>query len=134
MKRKFIICGIIGWCMEILWTGFQSFRRREMQLKGHSSIWMFPIYGMASFLLPLMRWIKDKNALLRGSIYAICIFVGEYVTGILLKKYDSCPWDYNHCKYHYKGVIRLDYLPLWFLAGLFFEKILGKKPKDSLPK
>ena len=44
-----------GWCMEILWTGLHSFRVRDPKLTGHSSLWMFPIYGCAAFLEPLMR-------------------------------------------------------------------------------
>jgi uncharacterized membrane protein len=126
MKNKFLLCGLIGWCMEILWTGLESFRRRELALVGRSSIWMFPIYGMASFLSPISKWIKNKNAIFRGGIYAVCIFAGEFFTGTLLKKYDLCPWDYSRSKLHFKGLIRLDYAPLWFFVGLFFEKLFLK--------
>lgn len=45
MKRNFLRCGMAGWCMEILWTGLHSFRVRDPKLTGHSSLWMFPIYG-----------------------------------------------------------------------------------------
>jgi len=37
-----------------------------------------------------------------------------------------CPWDYSNTPLNYRGLIRPDYAPLWFGAGLFFEKILGK--------
>ena len=37
-----------------------------------------------------------------------------------------CPWDYSHTPFHYKGIIRMDYLPVWFVTGLLFEKILTK--------
>ena len=50
MKRNFLRCGMAGWCMEILWTGLHSFRVRDPKLTGHSSLWMFPIYGCAAFL------------------------------------------------------------------------------------
>lgn len=127
MKKNFIKCGVCGWCMELLWTGFLAFRRREMKLFGRSSIWMFPIYGMAALIAPIYRHLRDKSIWLRGSIYAICIFTVEFITGSYLEKRNLCPWNYSDCKYNYKGLIRLDYAPLWFLAGLFFEKLLTRK-------
>lgn len=127
MKNKFILCGIIGWCVEILWTGFLSFRRRDMKLSGQTSIWMFPIYGMAVFLAPLCKFLKDANILIRGGVYTCCIFLAEFCIGSLLKKYHSCPWDYSHAKLNIKGLIRIDFAPLWFLTGLFFEHMLKKE-------
>ena len=40
--------------------------------------------------------------------------------------FSHVPWDYSGVPHQYKGIIRLDYLPVWFLTGLFFEKILTK--------
>ena len=88
---------------------------------------MFPIYGMASILTPLFEMLRGKSVMLRGSIYACLIFLGEFCSGSLLKKYDLCPWDYSQVPYNYKGVIRLDYAPVWFFTGLLYEKILSKK-------
>lgn len=127
MKNNFIKCGVYGWCMEILWTGFLAFRRREMKLFGRSSIWMFPIYGMAACFPALCRLMKNRCVLVRGTVYAIAIFAVEFLTGSFLKKRRICPWDYSDSRYNYKGVIRLDYYPLWFLAGLFFEKATAKQ-------
>lgn len=50
-----------------------------------------------------------------------CIFLGEYVSGMFLKKRNACPWDYSKSRFNYRGVIRLDYAPIWFLTGLLFE-------------
>lgn len=55
------------------------------------------------------------------------IFAAEFGTGMFLKHYDMCPWDYSNTPYHYKGVIRLDYAPVWFLTGLIYEKLLSAK-------
>jgi uncharacterized membrane protein len=87
---------------------------------------MFPIYGMASFLKPLCRLLKGKSLLLRGGVYTCCIFCGEYLTGSFLKKFEACPWDYSEAPLNINGLIRLDYAPLWFGAGLLFEKILDR--------
>ena len=54
----------------------------------------------------------------------ILCFTVEYLSGRLLWKHDLCPWDYGKSRFHIHRIIRLDYAPWWFLAGLFFEKIL----------
>lgn len=61
----------------------------------------------------------------------LCIYAGEYISGSLLKKRDFCPWDYSRSRIHYRGLIRFDYAPLWFTAGLLFEKILKVQEKPS---
>ena len=110
--------------MEIFWTGLHAFRVRNLKLMGNSSLWMFPIYGSAGFLTPVIRRMKDASFLMRGLVYMSCIFLGEYVSGILLKRQDLCPWDYSKSPFNIQSVIRLDYAPVWFLVGLFFERIL----------
>lgn len=87
---------------------------------------MFPIYGMAAFLEPVCRFLKGKPFWLRGLTYAGLIFSGEYLTGTLLKKRSLCPWDYSRSKWHINKLVRLDYIPIWFLAGLLFERLLDE--------
>ena len=120
------MCGIAGWCLEIFWTSLGALRRREMKLIGNTSIWMFPIYGMACIIKPLYRYFKKIPALFRGFIYSTGIFCFEYLSGSLLKKHHLCPWDYSNAPTNINGVIRLDYAPVWMAAGLIFEKILSK--------
>lgn len=124
MRQNFLRCGMIGWALEIFWTGLHAFRVRNLKLVGRSSLWMFPIYGSAAFLAPVMRRMKNASLFLRGFLYMCCIFLGEYISGTLLKRKDLCPWDYSRSPYHVQSVIRLDYAPVWFLTGLLFEKIL----------
>ena len=101
MKKRFIFCGLVGWCLEIFWTGLKSLQRRQMKLMGHSSIWMFPIYGMAFLFAPISRLLNGKS-----------VWV--------------CPWDFSVANLNVYGVIRLDYTPVWFLTGLLYEKLLNK--------
>lgn len=122
--QKFIKCGITGWCLEILFTSLGAFRRREMTLKGTTSIWMFPIYGCAALLTPLCRLLKNRNLFFRGLTYMNCIFAVEYLSGTFLKKRNLCPWDYKKSRWNIHRVIRLDYAPFWFLTGLLFEKLI----------
>ena len=89
LPKKFIICGIIGWCTEILFTSFQSFRRRDWKLKGQTSLWMFPIYGCGCLLAIPYRLLKNRPLWVRGLSYMTAIFGGEYLTGRLLWKYNA---------------------------------------------
>lgn len=98
---------------------------------GHSSLWMFPIYGSAAFLAPLMRRLQKNCIWKRGLIYMLCIYLGEYISGRLLKRKDMCPWDYSDCPLQYQGVIRFDFAPLWFLTGLLFERLILCRSGDQ---
>lgn len=124
--HNFLHCGILGWCLEILFTAFGSIRRREFTLKGNTSIWMFPVYGCASFLAPLCQLLKKKPIWFRGLTYMTLIFSGEYIAGTLLNKKSLCPWDYNRSKWHVNRLIRLDYGPFWLITGLLFERLLSE--------
>lgn len=112
--------------MEILFTALNAFRRREMKLIGNTSLWMFPIYGTAALIGPLYRLIRRLPALLRSMIYSAGIFSFEFLCGSLLKKRGACPWDYSESKYNLHGVIRLDYAPIWMVAGLIFERLTAR--------
>ena len=124
--NRFFRCGLAGWCMEIIFTAAGSLRRRDYTLKGCTSLWMFPIYGSASFLYPLFHIMKKTSVWVRGSIYMLLIFLAEFLSGSYLKKKELCPWDYHRSKWNIAKVIRLDYAPLWFLTGLFYEHFIIK--------
>lgn len=109
--------------MEIIWTGFHSFLHKNYKLTANTSIWMFFIYGMAIFLEPICDALSMFPVIVRGGVYTVCIFAVEYITGTFLKKVDICPWDYSASRFSVQGVIRLDYAPAWFAAGLIFESI-----------
>lgn len=130
--KNFLKCGLAGWCMEILFTALCSLRRRDFTLKGITSLWMFPIYGCAAIIAPLSRLLKDKNIFARGLLYMSLIFSTEYLSGRLLFKKNFCPWDYRKSRFHINRVIRLDYAPCWFFAGLFFEKFLRPHQENAL--
>ena len=125
--KNFFICGLCGWCLECFWTGLCSIKKwskNDRTLTCRTSVWMFPIYGMAACLSPICSKLQKRSALLRGGVYAILIYLTEYTTGVILKKYRACPWDYSKTKYYVNGVIIFDYAPVWFLTGLLYEKNL----------
>jgi len=121
MLTQFVIFGLIGWCMEVLWTGAGSLLRRDFKATSTTSIWMFFIYGSVAFFTPLIEMVYTLPWFVRGGIYALCIFAVEYASGMALRAAKICPWDYSGAKTAVHGVIRLDYAPAWAAAGLIFE-------------
>lgn len=123
--KNFLKCGLTGWCMEIIFTALSSLRRRDMTLKGSTSLWMFPIYGCAVVFAPLSRLMARRPLWLRGLTYMGLIFSAEFLTGKLLFRRSLCPWDYGRSRWHVSRVVRLDFAPCWFGAGLLFERLLS---------
>ena len=99
---------------------------------------MFPIYGCGALLAPIGRladlWIGDgplsrTDWIIRhGLLYMVLIFTAEYLSGAVLTSWGMCPWNYTGFPTSVKGLIRLDFAPLWFATGLLFEWI-SKFPK-----
>lgn len=123
MKMRFVIYGLIGLIMEIAWTGLGSMLAGDWRLKSFSSLWMFPIYGLALFLEPLHERLRLRPWFFRGLVWMVVIFGIEYSTGWLLRAITGAsPWNYTGSLYNIDGLIRLDYAPVWFAAGLTFEQ------------
>ena len=123
MLTLFFIFGVSGMMMEIIWTGLSSLMKRDYRLTATTSVWMFFIYGLVAFTGPICDALTMMPIIIRGGIYTVCIFFVEYITGICLKKVRICPWDYSGCRFAVQGVIRLDFAPAWFTAGLVFERM-----------
>ncbi|MHA1675762.1 MAG: putative ABC transporter permease [Candidatus Njordarchaeales archaeon] len=128
MIFRFILYGLIGIAIEIVWTAFYDkvFKREESwDLKGTTYVWMIPIYGLTVvFYEPMHNLMSDLEWYYRGSVYMIGIFIIEYIAGYYLKKLGHCPWDYTmETKLHLHGLIRFDYAPVWFMLGLILEPI-----------
>ena len=120
--------------MEILFTSAESIAAGDMRLMGRTSLLMFPIYGMGAVLGPLSlrvdRWLGDERTLgLRDRIWRhgvndmVLIFAAEYLSGFFLRRAGICPWDYTGRGLNIDGLIRLDFAPCWFGAGLLFERL-----------
>ena len=125
--RNFVVCGLTGWCIEVFFTSLCAAGKKDRKLMGQSSAWMFPIYGSAVIIGDIYKKIYKWPSLLRAFLYGVGIMIVEYVSGCFLTKMDVCPWSYEGCRYSIKGVIRLDFLPLWMMAGMLYERILTKE-------
>ncbi|ATW26276.1 putative ABC transporter permease [Candidatus Formimonas warabiya] len=126
MINRFVFYGIIGWCIEVIWTGLASLLRGDLRLVSRTYLWMFAIYGLAVFLEPLHERVRQYSWMVRGTVWMVVIFFIEYTTGYILDLViGACPWNYarDASLATFRGYIRLDYAPAWFAAGLAFEKI-----------
>lgn len=130
--KNFIICGLTGWCIEVAFTSAGAVLKKDKKMMGHTSAWMFPIYGMASGIGVIAPKISHWSPLRRGLLYGGAIMSAEYITGSLLTRLDACPWSYKGCKYAVKDIVRLDYLPFWMAAGLLYEKLLKELTFETI--
>ncbi|MCX8130386.1 MAG: hypothetical protein N3I35_09835 [Clostridia bacterium] len=123
MIKRYLIYGLIGWCVEIFWTGLGSLMNGNIRLEGFTNLWMFFIYGMAVFLEPIHDVIREWRWLFRGVIWVVIIWGIEYTSGLVLGNILGVyPWVYTGA-FAVDNLVRIDYAPAWFVAGLIFEKI-----------
>lgn len=125
MIERYFIYGLLGWCMEIFWTGFGNlFLHGDVKMRGQTYIWMFFIYGLGILIEPVHRKIRNRPVIVRGVIYTVLLFSIEYLTGSILKLcIGVCPWNYGKNPLSINGIIELDFIPIWFTVGLLFEKV-----------
>jgi hypothetical protein len=88
---------------------------------------MLPIYGLSACLFePVHEALRGRSLWQRAAAYSAGIMGVEYLTGMALKKVVGVvPWDYSgHSRWVLPGgATRLDYAPLWAVAGLALERI-----------
>ena len=84
---------------------------------------MFFIYGSAVFLEGIHDRIEQWPWFIRGIIWMLLIWGIEYISGFLLDAlFGIQPWHYTG-SLAINGYIRLDFAPVWFAAGLAFERL-----------
>ncbi len=127
--ERFLIYGMAGCTFEILFTGIKQLynsRFRDWSLRGKSYIWMIPIYGLIAFLFePAHDAFRSMPWPVRGLMYTAGLWIVEFLTGWILRvTTGQCPWDYtNRSRYHFMGLIRWDYAPVWFGFCLGLEPL-----------
>lgn len=124
MATRFLIYGMLGWTVEIIWTGLGSLLRRDPRLTARTYLWMFPIYGGGGLLFErIYAMIWARPWYVRGLVWVVAIFAVEYASGAVIRRVvGRSPWDYSGVALAVDGLIRLDYAPAWFVLGLLFER------------
>lgn len=125
---RFLIYGALGWCLEVIFTGVGSVVwQRDRSATSKTYLWMHPIYGATALLLEHVHVAVGAQIwIVRGLAYVVIIYAAEFLSGWLLKRLiGKCPWDYCGRGINIRGLVRLDYAPAWFVAGLAFEPVCG---------
>ncbi|XP_069141361.1 transmembrane protein 229A-like [Argopecten irradians] len=121
---RFYFYGMHGLLDEIVFTAlfdmvFEPSGNRA--LKGHSSIFSFFIYGSCSFLVEhLYVFLYLKHGVpryIRLILYVCIAYIWEFSTGLFLRQFGACSWDYSHYKYNVMGLITLEYAPGWLVLS-----------------
>jgi|GEM_PF-602105 len=127
---RFIAFACLGVTTEIFFTAFYKFSEKGhstadlLKLEGNSYVWMVFIYGSAAFLIPFYYGlIQGFPLIVRLLLYALGIFLIEYIAGFALDKATGqCPWEYSS-RWNISGYIRLDYTPFWMVFGFMLERV-----------
>jgi hypothetical protein len=133
MLFKMALFGVLGLGMEVIFTALlDRAKDSRRHLIGFSSLWYFPLYMIAPLYLSIaapalfaLRWP------VRGLIYMVSFFVFEYVGMWSIRKLvGSSPSEANYRKarWNVHGLIRLDFAPAWFSAGLLIEGLYRRLP------
>ncbi len=128
-----LLFGMLGMLFEVCAMAWQVGWEGNLSLRGASSPWMLPIYGLIGVVLepvsaPLVR--RRVPLVLRAAVYMVLIFAVEYVSGMMLfaaginkAGVDNMHmvWDYHWSRYHLHGQIALELAPTWYVLGLTLE-------------
>jgi hypothetical protein len=123
--RRFFFYGCVGWVLEVAFTGAHAaVLGKDRSATAKTYLWMHPIYGGAGLLLEgVARRLQGLPRAARALGYLPLIYAAELATGWMLRRaLGKCPWEYRD-GLHYRGLVRLDYAPVWYLAALAFEPI-----------
>ena len=131
---RLLLYSLLGLVVEVVYTAVYGAaeavvdkRPVDPKLTGHTYLWMLPIYGLGGLLFEQVYGaVLGWHWVARGLLYCVGIFLIEYLAGWVIEKLTgSVPWDYSRRRWHVHGKIRLDYLPVWFVFGLFLEHATG---------
>lgn len=126
---RFFIYGMIGLCTEVVFTAVHDslWQRFDPRLLGQTYLWMHPIWATALYGVELLSPRLKARRLgwfVRALFYAAGAFAVEYSTGWILRQIvGQAPWSYAGQFSNIDGLIRLDFVGGWAMAGLVSERI-----------
>ena len=138
--QRLYFWGVHGIFAEVMFTGLWEFVvTGSWRLMGVSSIWSFLVYGLGTFFIAESGHnilVSYKVPLLmRCMIYVVFTYIWEFGCGVILDVFDARPWDYSEFTFNIMGLITMEYIPVWFFAGLCFEGIFAlMKTSGPIPR
>lgn len=124
---------VVGITLEVFWTSIiNSIKNKDRKLTGKTYLWMFPIYAIVPFIYIFgIKYMQDINIFIKAFVYMFAFYLLEFTSGYIIKKIMGVsPWNYRgynikifggEYKANYKGLICLEYAPIWFLYGIMGE-------------
>lgn len=108
-----------GWAVDRLFTTATSRRAPGAQLA------LIAVYALALPLFePTHDLIRRARLPLRGLAYGLGFLAAEYALAtVMTSTFGRAPWDYRGTRWSVRGRTRLDYAPLWAVAGLALERV-----------
>ncbi|CAD6192146.1 unnamed protein product [Caenorhabditis auriculariae] len=132
VAERYILYGLVGFACEVCFTAtFEVAIAGNRKLIGVTSVYVFFVYATAILVIERI-YLRISKILpylpLRALIYTLVCYFWEFSSGFMLKRVDACPWDYSsYFDYHFMGLITFEYLPLWFVATMFGERLVVRK-------
>ena len=124
--EKLLFWGVFGMMVEICFTAVRDLvRDRKLNLMGHTSLWMFPIYAFGlTYGFDLIAYLID-DTLIRYMSYPFWIWLVELLVGIPAVWYGIKIWDYGYLPkwLHWRGIVSFAHYPLWVGFGILVEII-----------
>lgn len=127
---RWYLYAIHGYFCEVMFTATWEFVvNRNWKFPGVTSVWALFIYGTCILIVERM-YLKLRGScsvLLRCIIYTLWTYLWEFGTGLLLRQFNACPWDYSEFRYNFMGLITAEYAVPWFCASFIVEHLVIRK-------
>lgn len=127
---RWYLYAIHGYFCEVMFTAAWEFVVNcNWKFPGVTSVWALFIYGTCILIVEQM-YLKLRGrcpVLLRCIIYTLWTYLWEFGTGLLLRQFNACPWDYSEFRYNFKGLITAEYAVPWFCASFIVERLVIRK-------
>ncbi|KAI1895195.1 hypothetical protein AGOR_G00103810 [Albula goreensis] len=124
---RWYLYAIHGYFCEVMFTAAWEFVvHRNWKFPGVTSVWALFIYGTCILIVEHMylRLRFRCPTLLRCLIYTLWTYLWEFGTGLLLRQFNACPWDYSQFQYNFMGLITAEYALPWFCASFIVERLV----------
>uniref|UniRef100_A0A8C5AQB9 Transmembrane protein 229B n=1 Tax=Gadus morhua TaxID=8049 RepID=A0A8C5AQB9_GADMO len=127
---RWYLYAIHGYFCEVMFTAAWEFAvHRDWKFPGVTSVWALFIYGTCILSVERMYLrLRGRVPLpLRCVLYTLWTYVWEFSTGLLLRQFDACPWDYSAFRYNFMGLVTAEYALPWFCAAFLAERLVIRK-------
>ena len=122
--NSILFFGALGLLTEIAFTAIRNLIvHKKINLIGHTSIWMFPVYAIGlTYGFDFANQFLD-NDIIRYTMYPILIWAVEILIALPLLKFGVRLWNYDYLpdKLHWRGVISFAHYPLWAAFAILVE-------------